>query len=89
MVQYGIFMERHAEMLTDGIRALLLEYCGYKTKVVQFVSDMHTPKNVMIIAVKSSISNTRKQEILTKISSLKAYFGIGYHHLERLLELGK
>lgn len=87
MTQYGIFLERHAEMLTDGLRALLLEYSGYKTKVVQFVSDAHTPKNVMIIALKSQVSDERKAEILTKIKSLKGYFGIGYHHLERLLGL--
>ncbi|VTP96657.1 class I SAM-dependent methyltransferase [Sphingobacterium daejeonense] len=44
MTKYGIFMERHAEMLTDSIRALILEYYGYETKVMQFISDQHTPK---------------------------------------------
>ncbi len=85
MTRHGIFLERHAEMLTDGIRALLLEYCGYRTKVVQFVSDTHTPKNVMIIATKKAISSTKQAEIREKLQSLKTYFGIGYHHLERLL----
>ncbi len=88
MTKYGIFLERHAEMLTDSIRALLLEYSGYQTKVVQFVSDMHTPKNVMIIAIKKSPpGDHRKDEILAKLQSLKSYFGIGYHHLERLLKI--
>ena len=87
LTKHGIFLERHAEMLTDGIRALLLEYHGYQTKVVQFVSDMHTPKNVMIIATKKTITLTKQVEILEKLKSLKAYFGIGCHHLERLLGL--
>ena len=87
MTKHGIFLERHAEMLTDGVRALLLEYHGYQTKVVQFVSDMHTPKNAMIIATKKSVSSTKQAEISEKLQSLKAYFGIGYHHLERLLGL--
>jgi SAM-dependent methyltransferase len=89
MTQHGIFLERHAEMLTDSLRALILEYAGYKTKVVQFISDAHTPKNIMIIAVKAQITDNQKQEILTKIKSSKAYFGVGYHHLERLMELEK
>lgn len=89
MTQYGIFLERHAEMLTDGIRALLLEYAGYKTKVVQFVSDAHTPKNVMIIALKSVVTDERKKEISAKLKSLKTYFGIAYQHLERLMGLDK
>jgi hypothetical protein len=76
-------------MLTDSLRALILEYAGYKTKVVQFISDAHTPKNIMIIAVKAQITDNQKQEILTKIKSSKAYFGVGYHHLERLMELEK
>src|SRR5690606_7817029 len=87
MTQYGIFMERHAEMLTDSIRALILNYYGYDTKVIRFVSDQHTPKNVMIVAEKKSISVERQQEILAKLASLKSYYGLDYQHLERLCEL--
>ena len=93
LTQYGIFLERQAEMVTDGIRALILEYFGYKTKVLEFISDAHTPKNVLVVGVKKTESpNTkaesqRKAEILQKIKDTKAYFGIGYHHLERLMEL--
>ncbi len=88
LVQYGIFLERQAEMLTDGLRALILEYFGYKTKVMEFISDAHTPKNVMLIGAKKlSISEEEKAVILEKIKQSKAYFGVGYHHLERLLEI--
>jgi SAM-dependent methyltransferase len=88
LTQYGIFLERQAEMVTDGIRALILEYYGYKTKVFEFISDAHTPKNVLVVGIKQKQPTSAHQdEILKKIKSSKAYFGIGYHHLERLLEL--
>ncbi|MNK62622.1 Methyltransferase domain protein [compost metagenome] len=88
LTKYGIFLERQAEMVTDGIRALILEYFGYKTKVFEFISDAHTPKNVLVVGIKGkALSAERKSEVLEKIKASKAYFGIGYHHLERLLEL--
>jgi len=88
LTKYGIFLERQAEMVTDGIRALILEYFGYKTKVFEFISDAHTPKNVLVVGVKGkALSAERKAEVLEKIKASKEYFGIGYHHLERLLGL--
>lgn len=88
LTKYGIFLERQAEMVTDGIRALILEYFGYKTKVFEFISDAHTPKNVLVVGVRSKDKATKnKEEILEKIKASKEYFGIGFHHLERLLEL--
>lgn len=88
MTKYGVFMERHAEMLTDAIRALILEYYGYQTKVLEFVSDAHTPKNVMIVGVRKSINEKKQEEILSELQLLKNYFGVGYQHLERLMKLG-
>lgn len=87
LTRHGIFLERQAEMVTDGIRALILEYYGYKTKVFEFISDAHTPKNVLIVGVKSKTPDAARPEILDKIKKTKEYFGIGYHHLEKLLEL--
>jgi SAM-dependent methyltransferase len=94
LTKYGIFLERQAEMVTDGIRALILEYHGYKTKVFEFISDAHTPKNVLVVGVKKSpksgVRSSKSEEqkvILQKIKETKAYFGIDYHHLERLLNL--
>ncbi len=87
LLQHGIFLERQAEMLTDGFRALIMEYFGYQTKVFQFVSDAHTPKNVLVVGVKKRVNAARQAEIKAKIEQSKAYFGIGYHHLERLLDI--
>lgn len=86
ILKHGILMERQAEMLTDGIRALLLEAEGYKTKVFQFVSAEHTAKNVMITATKRkhpSAQNSKKA--LEEVAALKKDFGIETHFLETLL----
>lgn len=85
VLKQGIFLERQSEMITDTIRVLILEYFGYKTKVVEFISDVHTPKNVMIIAQKSE---HKKQSIekLNDIKTLKEFYGIQKHYLEKILE---
>lgn len=88
LTKYGIFLERQAEMVTDGIRALILEYFGYRTKVFEFISDAHTPKNVLVVGIKGKEHNAdKKEEILNKIKASKEYFGIGYHHLEKIIGL--
>ena len=82
MLQHGILLERQAEMLTDSIRSLLLEREGYQTKVFEFIGTEHTPKNVMITAVKAKSRPNAQQEI----DQLKQLFGVNRHHLEDLLE---
>lgn len=88
LLRHGILEERQAEILTDGIRALLLEANGYKTSVFEFISTEHTAKNVMITAIddkRQSAPAARRQEALEKIKALKTGFGIRQHYLETLL----
>ena len=85
LMKHGIFVERQCEMVTDGIRALVLEYFGYKTKVFDFISDEHTPKNVMIVGTKTGRS--RDPAILQKINEAKGFFGIRRHYLETATKL--
>lgn len=84
ILDFGILKERQAEMITDTIRALLLEAAGYKTKVFEFISTEHTGKNVMIVGQKHD-GVVETEMILEKVDKLKKEFGIGYHYLERLL----
>ncbi len=85
MLQYGLHMGQQAEMVTDSLRALLLEACGYETKVFEFISLEHTNKNKMILAVKRAEPHNSK-ELLAKIDELKAFYGIQEQCLETLLK---
>jgi len=87
MLRHGIFLERQAEMLTDTLRALLLELNGYRTKVFEFVSDAHTPKNNLIVAEKDGRAGRDREAVLKQIAEIKAMFGIEQHYLEGLLGL--
>ncbi|MEJ7700530.1 MAG: SAM-dependent methyltransferase [Pyrinomonadaceae bacterium] len=51
--RHGVILEREAETLTDGLRALLLERSGYSTKIFEFISTEHTPKNNMIVGTRT------------------------------------
>jgi SAM-dependent methyltransferase len=84
LLRHGTFMEKQAEMVTDGLRALILEAHGYRTKVFEFVSDAHTPKNNLIVAQKGGAGS--RQAVLDRIGAVKAMFGIEKHYLEGLLE---
>jgi SAM-dependent methyltransferase len=86
LLKHGTLMERQAEMVTDGLRALLLELHGYRTKVFEFISDAHTPKNVMITATRGELPSPKRRAALEQeIAAAKAQFGIRRHYLETLL----
>jgi hypothetical protein len=85
ILKHGIMLERTAETITDGLRALLLERSGYSTKVFEFVPTEHTPKNNMLVAVRHP--HRRGAQLAAKqIDEIKATFDIREQHLDRLLE---
>ena len=86
ITRYGIFLERQAVMITDTIRALILEYFGYKTQVMEFIEMEHTPKNVLLVGRRTSKA-ARDPKILQQIADLKARYGIERHYLEGALDL--
>jgi SAM-dependent methyltransferase len=85
VLAHGLMEERMAEWTTDGLRALFLEWAGYRTRIMEFVGSEHTPKNLMIAAVRErepfSDAGARK-----RIEELKAFFGIQCHALDSLLQ---
>ena len=59
VLKYGLLKERIAALITDGLRAEMLEQCGYDTQVLEFIDMEHTPKNILIRGVK----RTKEREI--------------------------
>lgn len=81
ILRHGILEERQAELITDGIRSLLMEAHGYQTRVFEFISTEHTAKNLMIVGTKGK----KNEEALTQVEAIKKTYGIGFHYLEGLL----
>ncbi|MCH4246318.1 MAG: SAM-dependent methyltransferase [Acinetobacter populi] len=86
MLQFGVHVGQQAEMLTDTLRALLLQAYGYETKVLEFVSLEHTSKNKMILATRQQSFKQVDQNILDQVQQLKNFYGIEKHTLELLLK---
>lgn len=53
ILKHGILKERFGDILTDAIRAQILRIMGYRTEIIEFVGDEHTPRNIMIRAIKT------------------------------------
>ena len=87
ILQHGIHAGQQAEMLTDGLRAMLLDAVGYDTQVFEFISLEHTNKNKMILAIKRERS-TPARELLQQVADIKAFYGIQQQCLEQLLREG-
>jgi SAM-dependent methyltransferase len=80
-LQHGIFQERQAEFVTDALRAQLLEWAGYRTKVFEFISTEHTAKNLMIAAIKSD--SPAEPARAQRIQDFMSFYGI---HTQRLAQ---
>lgn len=84
--QHGIHAEQQSEMLTDTLRALLLQASGYETQVFEFVALEHTRKNKMILAVKQAQPrDADRAAALAEADELQRFFGIREQALRRLL----
>lgn len=69
--KYGILKEKMAALITDGIRAGVLEEHGYDTQILEFIDMEHTPKNLMIRAVKKkNVSYAKNQKLDNLIKEL-------------------
>ncbi len=84
VLRHGIFHERQAEFVTDALRTLLLEWAGYEPSAFEFVPTEHTPKNLMIAAVRRAAPPDR-EPAAARVRALAAAYGIRRQHLaERL-----
>ncbi len=89
--QHGIHAEQTAEMVTDSLRALLLQSQGYDTQVFEFVALEHTRKNKMILAVKRAATDKlftpdAQRAVWAQIEELTGFFGVREQRLRSLLQ---
>ena len=84
ILRHGVHLGQEAEMLTDGLRALLLDACGYDTQVFEFVSLEHTAKNKMILALKRA-QPLPAEPVLAQSRAIKDFYAVREHCLETLL----
>ncbi|MBO5421664.1 MAG: SAM-dependent methyltransferase [Clostridia bacterium] len=77
LTRYGIIQERFSALLTDSIRGNLLEYCGYKTQLLEFIDFAHTPKNILIRAnLKQNPSKVSKEKALREVQKAIDEFNV-------------
>lgn len=85
ILKHGVHLGQQAEMLTDGLRAMLLDAVGYDTQVFEFVALEHTNKNKMILAVKR-VNAHPAEDVWRQIDEIKGFYGIRDQCLETLLK---
>lgn len=90
MTRYGIIKERFSALTTDAIRGNLLEYCGYKTQLLEFIDFAHTPKNILIRAVqKKVVPSSVKRNYLREVEQMMEEFHFKPTLYRLLQEAGK
>lgn len=88
LTRYGIIKERTAALMTDAVRGNLLTVSGYKTQLLEFVDLSHTPKNILIRAVRTVLPKSVKEEARQEVEAIKRQFGF-HPTLDELLRGGK
>ena len=86
MTRYGIIKERFSALVTDAIRGNLLEYMGYNVNLLEFVDLSHTPKNILIRAVKNpNKAENVKLRAMDEVKRMMEEFGLS-QALYRMIE---
>ena len=77
LTRYGIIQERFSALLTDSIRGNLLEYCGYKTQLLEFIDFSHTSKNILIRAnLRNTTPKATKEKALNEVKNAIEEFNV-------------
>lgn len=86
LMAHGILKERFAAIVTDALRAAALEMRGYRTQVLEFIDMEHTPKNVLIRAVRRE-SGAAGPAARERLAQLKQLVGVSRPYIEQVLRL--
>jgi len=87
LLEHGILKERFAAIVTDSLRAAALEAAGYRTQVIEFIDLEHTPKNVLIRAVRRTPDADRDVKGRQRFDDLKQLVGVPQTYLESVLNV--
>lgn len=84
---YGIIKERFSALATDAIRGNILEYCGYKTQLLEFIDFDHTPKNILIRAIRRQITPKKiREKYLREVEAMMHEFNFAPTLYKLLIE---
>ncbi|MCC6232130.1 MAG: SAM-dependent methyltransferase [Verrucomicrobiales bacterium] len=86
LFRHGLLATRFADWLTDGLRALHLEWAGYRVRAIEFVDPEHTPKNLLLAAVRDPSRRPFADDAVRQsLNALREQFGVGNHAMDCLL----
>ena len=85
MLKHGIIKEKLSSLVTDSLRANVLEILGYQVQLLEFIDMEHTPKNILIRAIK--IDNKENKEAIQSYIEFKKFWGLEDLYIEK--ELGE
>lgn len=80
MLDHGIIKEKLASLVTDSLRANVLEILGYQVQLLEFIDMEHTPKNILIRAIK--VDNKDNKEAVNKYIKFKEFWGLRDLYIE-------
>lgn len=90
LLQHGLLKERFAALATDAARASLLETAGYKTQILEFIDPEHTPKNILIRAVKQpGATSAAVHDKWRRYTAYRDSLGLAPYLEDQLAALGK
>ena len=84
MLKHGIIKEKLSSLVTDSIRGNILEVMGYQVQLLEFIDMEHTPKNILIRAIKSN--SVDREKALDSYMEFKEFWGLGDIYIENQLK---
>ena len=86
LCDYGIIKERFSALATDALRGKMLEYCGYKVDLIEFIDIEHSPKNILIRATRTTKIQDKKRNLVRGKADTFANEFCAHLELERLVD---